>query len=110
MPLDTLRSRERNVALLERYGGLLTDHQRQILDLHLKSDWSLAEIAIREQVSRSAVHDLVKRSVQALEESERRLGLLAEEQRQRRERQTIAGELAELKKRITRLESRLTGV
>jgi predicted DNA-binding protein YlxM (UPF0122 family) len=78
MALDTLRSREHNVALLERYGTLLTEHQRDVLELHLGSDWSLAEIATRQRVSRSAVHDLIRRSVQLLEDSERRLGLLAD--------------------------------
>ena len=110
MPLDTLRSRERHVALLERYGGLLNDHQRGILDLYLGSDWSLAEIATREGVTRSAVHDLVKRSIQSLEDSEARLGLLAQEQKVRAERRDLAQELGELRKRIARLEARLNGV
>ncbi len=110
MALDTLRSRERNVALLERYGSLLTEHQREILDLHLGSDWSLAEIASRQQVSRSAVHDLIRRSVQLLEESERRLGLLAEADRRREERRAIASELADLRRRMTKLEARLASV
>jgi uncharacterized protein len=110
MALDTLRSRERNIALLERYGSLLTEHQREVLDLHLGSDWSLAEIATRQRVSRSAVHDLIRRSVQVLEDSERRLGLLAEADRQREERRALAAELADLRRRITRLEARLAGV
>ncbi len=110
MALDTLRSRERNVALLERYGNLLTELQREVLGLHLGSDWSLAEIAFRQGVSRSAVHDLIRRSVQVLEDSERRLGLLAEADRQREERLALAAELADLRRRITRLEARLTGV
>jgi uncharacterized protein len=110
MALDTLRSRERNVALLERYGNLLTEHQREILGLHLGSDWSLAEIATRQGVSRSAVHDLIRRSVQLLEDSERRLGLLAEADRRREERLALAGELADLRRRMTRLEARLADV
>ena len=110
MVLDTLMSRERNVALLERYGSLLTEHQRETLGLHLENDWSLAEIASRQGVSRSAVHDLIRRSIQALEESERRLGLLAEAERQREERRLIAAELADLRRRMTRLEARLADV
>jgi uncharacterized protein len=110
MALDTLRSREVRVALLERYGSLLTEHQRDVLDLHLRSDWSLAEIAMRQGVSRSAVHDLIRRSVQLLEDSEKRLGLLAEAERQREERRALAADLADLRRRITRLEARLTDV
>jgi predicted DNA-binding protein YlxM (UPF0122 family) len=98
------------VALLERYGTLLTEHQREVLELHLGSDWSLAEIASRQGVSRSAVHDLIRRSVQLLEDSERRLGLLAEADRQREERRELAAELADLRRRITRLEARVADV
>jgi uncharacterized protein len=110
MALDTLRLREHNVALLERYGNLLTEHQREVLELHLGSDWSLAEIATRQRVSRSAVHDLIRRSVQLLEDSERRLGLLAEADRRLEERRELAAELADLRRRITRLEARLADV
>ena len=110
MALDTLLSRERNVALLERYGNLLTEHQREVLDLYLRSDWSLAEIASRRRVSRSAVHDLIRRSVSVLEENERRLGLLAEAGRRREAREAIAGELADLRRRMSRLEGRLADV
>ena len=110
MALDTLLSRERNVALLERYGSLLTDHQREVLDLYLRSDWSLGEIATRRGVSRSAVHDLIRRSLSVLEDDERRLGLLAEATRRREAQESIAGELAELRRRMARLEGRLADV
>ena len=110
MLLDTLSSRERRVSLFERYGGLLTDHQRATLQLHLDSDWSLAEIAARQGVSRAAVHDLIRRSLEALEDSERRLGLLAEAERRTRARQALAAEVAELQRRVSRLEARLADV
>jgi predicted DNA-binding protein YlxM (UPF0122 family) len=35
MALDTLQARGRVLALYERYGPLLTDHQREVIDLHL---------------------------------------------------------------------------
>src|SRR5438105_13057109 len=89
MPLDTLQARGRTLALYERYGALLTAHQREIIDLYLRSDWSLAEIASHQGTSRAAVHDIVRRSTLALQEYEKRLGLLAESARRRR-----AGEAA----------------
>ena len=98
MPLDTLQARGRLLALFERYGALLTEHQREVVALHLRSDWSLAEIAAHQGTSRSAVHDIVRRSTQALQDYEKRLGLLAESARRRRE-------IAELKRRIARLEA-----
>jgi uncharacterized protein len=97
MPLDTLQTRGRTLALYERYGALLTAHQREVIDLYLRSDWSLAEIAAHEGTSRAAVHDIVRRSTNALLDYEKRLGLLAESARRRRE-------IAALKRRLARLE------
>jgi predicted DNA-binding protein YlxM (UPF0122 family) len=108
--LDSLAARERNIALLERYGALLTDNQRAALDLHLRSDWSLAEIAERESVSRAAVHDVVRRALQTLEDAERRLGLFAEEERRRKAKAALGAELAEVRRRLDRLEARIGDV
>jgi len=105
MALDTLATRNRNLALFERYGALLTEHQRQVLELTLRSDWSLAEIAAHQGTSRAAVHDIVKRSIDALEEYEQRLGLLAEAGRRRRKVASIERELASLKVRLAELEA-----
>ncbi len=103
MALDRLQTRGRTLALYERYGALLTDHQQAILDLYLRSDWSLAEIAQHEGTSRAAVHDIVTRSTRALQEYERRLGLLTETQRRRRAIEGLEKELAGLRRRMTRL-------
>jgi uncharacterized protein len=104
MALDTLQARGRSLALYERYGALLTDHQKEVVDLYLRSDWSLAEIADHQGTSRAAVHDIVRRSTQALQEYERRLGLLAESARRRRALDAVERELDGLRRRIARLE------
>jgi uncharacterized protein len=100
MALDTLQTRGRTLALYERYGALLTDHQREVMDLYLRSDWSLAEIAMHGGTSRAAVHDIVRRSGRALLDYEKRLGLLAESAHRRRE-------IEALKRQIARLEGRV---
>ena len=105
MSLDTLQARGRALVLFERYGALLTDHQREVIDLYLRSDWSLAEIAAHHGTSRAAVHDIVKRSTQAMQDYERRLGLLAESARRRRALEAMEREVAGLKRRIARLEA-----
>jgi len=97
MALDTLQARGRTLALYERYGPLLTEHQREVIDLYLRRDWSLAEIAAHEKTSRAAVHDIVRRSTRSLLDYEKRLGLLAESARRRRE-------ITALKRQIARLE------
>jgi uncharacterized protein len=104
MALDRLTSRERQIALLERYGALLTDHQRGVLDLHLREDWSLAEIAAHQETSRAAVHDLLRRALQTLEGYEARLGLLEEAASRRDAAAGMRRELAALRRRLERLE------
>jgi predicted DNA-binding protein YlxM (UPF0122 family) len=105
MALDTLQARSRYLALFERYGALLTEHQREIVDLYLRSDWSLGEIAEHQGTSRAAVHDLVRRATQSLEEYERRLGLLSQAARRRRAIEALDRELTGLRRRISRLEA-----
>jgi uncharacterized protein len=104
MALDTLQARGRALALYERYGALLTDHRREVVDLYLRSDWSLAEIADHQGTSRAAVHDIVRRSTSAMQEYERRLGLLAESARRRRAVEALERELDGLRRRVARLE------
>src|SRR5216684_2664140 len=104
MALDTLQARGRTLSLYERYGALLTEHQRDVIDLYLRSDWSLAEIAAHQGTSRAAVHDIVRRSTLALQEYEKRLGLLAESSRRRRGLEAMERDLNGLKRRVARLE------
>ena len=97
MPLDTLQTRSRHLALYDRYGALLTKHQAAVLDLYLKKDWSLSEIADHDGTSRAAVHDIVRRSTRSLVDYEERLGLLAEAGRRRRKIASLERELALLR-------------
>ncbi|MHB1651056.1 MAG: putative DNA-binding protein [Desulfitobacteriaceae bacterium] len=63
--------------LTDFYGPLLTEKQRNIWDLHYQQDFSLAEIAEAESISRQAVHDLIKRTEKILAEYEEKLGLVS---------------------------------
>lgn len=63
--------------LYDFYGNLLTERQRECLELYYQHDLSLAEIADNSGISRQGVHDLIKRAVRALENAEERLGLVA---------------------------------
>ena len=97
MILDALSSRQRQVVLFERYGALLTEHQRGVLGLYLRNDWSLSEIAQSQEISRAAVHDLVRRASLTLEEYETKLGLIAT-------RLAVQREVADLRRRLEALE------
>jgi predicted DNA-binding protein YlxM (UPF0122 family) len=102
--LRSLESRQRQVELFERYGPLLTERQREVLGLHLRDDWSLSEIASARDTSRAAVHDLIRRAVQAMEDYEARLGLLAAERRRCGLRQALIRDLSDIRRRLSRLE------
>ena len=75
-----------------------------MLELYLRSDWSLSEIARSRDTSRAAVHDLVRRAAQAMEGYEGRLNLLLADQRRREARAELARDLADIRRRLTRLE------
>jgi uncharacterized protein len=107
MALDSLASRQRQIELFERYGALLTAHQREVLELYLDSDWSLSEIARSQETSRSAVHDLIRRACLALEDYEHRLGLIQAEDRRRAVRSEAARELADIRRRLAQVEGHL---
>lgn len=61
--------------LLDFYGDMLTEKQRNAVDLYYNDDLSLAEIAEAENISRQGVRDTIKRTEQALLGFEERLGL-----------------------------------
>ncbi len=64
------------ILLLDFYGGLLTDKQRMIMSYHYEQDMSLSEISEVLEISRQAVHDVIKRSEKVLKGYEKELGLV----------------------------------
>ena len=62
--------------LLDIYGGLLTEKQRDVLSLYYDEDLSLSEIADNEGITRQGVHDSIKRAEVQLVEIEEKLGFL----------------------------------
>jgi len=61
--------------LFDIYAPLLTERQQETLRLYFSDNFSLAEIASEYMVSRQAIHDLIHRSLDALEKFESKLGL-----------------------------------
>ncbi|MDF2570666.1 MAG: hypothetical protein K0R55_2270 [Sporomusa sp.] len=70
--------------LYDFYNALLTDKQRDCLNMHYLQDLSLAEIADEFGVTRQAVHDILRRAEQTLEEYEDKLGLAARYSKERK--------------------------
>ncbi|MCI8920559.1 MAG: YlxM family DNA-binding protein [Acutalibacter sp.] len=61
--------------LLDFYGDMLTQKQREVIDAYYNEDLSLAEIAQEWDITRQGVRDAIKRAEQQLFEMEERLGL-----------------------------------
>jgi len=63
--------------LFDTYGNLLTEKQREIIELYYHYDLSLGEISEQLHISRQGVYDSIKKSQQLLRDYEQRLGFLA---------------------------------
>ena len=61
--------------LLDAYGALLTERQRELVDLYYNEDLSLAEISENTGITRQGVRDGIKKSESFLRECEEKLGL-----------------------------------
>lgn len=62
--------------LYDFYGSLLTGRQREIYEAWALEDYSPAEIADGLDISRQAVHDIIRRTKATLEEYEEKLRLV----------------------------------
>lgn len=56
--------------LLDYYAPMLTDKQKDVIDLYYNEDLSLSEIAEHENITRQGVRDSIKRGEQTLFEME----------------------------------------
>lgn len=63
--------------LLSVYGGLLTDKQKEAIELHYNLDMSLGEIGDELGISRQGVRDSLTRAEHTLIDTEEKLGLCA---------------------------------
>ncbi len=58
---------------MDFYGEILTEKQRDVLELYYNEDLSLAEIAEHEKISRQGVRDSIKRGEESLLDLESKL-------------------------------------
>ena len=61
--------------LLDFYGSLLSDKQREILEMYYQEDMSLAEIASVTDMTRQGVHDNIRRGEKEIISLEEKLKL-----------------------------------
>lgn len=62
--------------LYDLYNQILTEKQRDIVDLYYNQDLSLGEIADEFDISRQAVYDMLKRTEKLLYQYEEKLGFV----------------------------------
>lgn len=84
------------VTLLDFYGEMLTQKQRDFLEYYYNEDLSLSEIAVNEEITRQGVRDAIKRAEKQLFDMEEKLGLV----RRFREIQSGMDEITELAEQI----------
>ena len=75
--MDLLEKSIELINLYDRYQALLTTKQKMYFESYYFDDFSITEISENMDVSRNAVHDLIKRTVQKLYDFEAKLGVYA---------------------------------
>lgn len=88
--------------LLDFYGNMLTEKQRDVVELYYNEDLSLAEIAFHSGITRQGVRDSIKRAETQLLDCEERLGLADRFRRIQRD----LDEITDLAKDIERINDR----
>jgi predicted DNA-binding protein YlxM (UPF0122 family) len=62
-------------SLLDFYGEMLTQKQREVIEYYYNEDLSLSEIASNSGISRQGVRDAIKKAEEQLTRMEHKLGL-----------------------------------
>lgn len=65
--------------LLDFYGNMLTERQREIMNLYYEDNLSLSEIAEELNISKQGVSDSLKRSEKVLYDTESKLKLMEQQ-------------------------------
>jgi len=84
-----LEKLQKLILLYDFYGPLLTDRQKQAIELYYEADLGLSEVARQMGITRQGVYDLLKRTENTLEEYELKLRLVAKFQEERERIQRV---------------------
>lgn len=75
--------------LLELYGNLLTEKQKEFMNYYYNEDLSLSEIAENNEITRQAVRTILLKSKRKLEEYEEKLKFMQKENSIKKELEKI---------------------
>ena len=84
--------------LLDAYGELLTEKQRDVMTVYYNEDLSLSELSEITNTSRQAIHDIIKRCNKLLLEYEAKLHLLEKAEKSTKLKTELLNFLKELRK------------
>lgn len=90
---------EKNVTvgiLLDIYGEILTDKQKDVLDLYYNQNLSLSEIADEVGITRQGVHDCIMKGEKKLFKLEEKLKIMKKLDNQEKQLQKILLELSQI--------------
>ncbi|NLL39241.1 MAG: YlxM family DNA-binding protein [Clostridiales bacterium] len=86
----------RMTMLFDFYGNLLTDKQKEYIDLYYNENLSLSEIAENDGISRQGVRDIIIRAEGILEATEEKTGLMRRYYEMQNDIKAIEGYLTEI--------------
>lgn len=91
--------------LNDAYNQLLTERQKDIVDLYYNQDLSLGEIAQEFNISRQAVYDMLKRTEKSLYQYEKKLNIVKLTQAKRERVSQIIDKLMDLENELISISS-----
>ena len=91
--------------LYDFYGQLLTDNQKNMIELYIYEDFSLGEISENLQISRQAVYDSIKRSQKTLQNYEDKLGMIYKFEIHKKELNEIGKDVEKIRKTLDNKKS-----
>ena len=92
--------------LLEIYGNLLTEKQKEYINYYYNEDLSLSEIAENEQITRQAVMRILQKSSKKLEEYEQKLQIMEKQKQIKKNIEQLRKDLKE-NKQVDNIENLL---
>ena len=90
--ISSEKERFRIIVMLDCYGPLLTDKQRNTLELYFQDDLSLSEISELRKISRQGVRENLWQGIRTLFGYEQKLGFVAKTERLKERLETIIKE------------------
>ncbi len=79
--ISSEKERFRIMLMFDRYGSLLTEKQRDTLELYFQDDLSLSEISELKNISRQGVRENLWQGIRTLVEYEEKLGIVEKTER-----------------------------